>query len=338
MIRWLIDRVIHFGPGDFVKDGVAHFGFHDRGGHYYGIEHQKHFISAVDIDGTLVWTLADQQVFDDVTNIKAELTFPMYVDSLLDGSLIVSNFGNAHLYHVDVSAMRADLLINGSDIGMTDMGNCIVDSVGYIWVNEVTGCRMWRFDPQGHPMLSIGDGHAGFQLGTTDFNHARFSWIYDIRLGPDGNIYVLDSRNYAVRMIDPIEGSVTTLAGNGTAGYAGDGGKARLATFGGDVKARFDGPISLSLDEKGNIFVGDRFNHVVRMITRTDGIISTIAGHFAVGGDESTDPAVRDPLLTSLPQISSMNYYNGLLYVPTDLTSESGELVILKKIEDDRTR
>jgi hypothetical protein len=330
MIHWQIDQVIHFGMGDFIKNGFAHFGFHDREGHYYGIAHQKHFLGAVDIDGSLCWTLSARPVFAGVPNIEADLRFPMYVDSLPNGNLIVSNFGNAHLYRVDVGAMKAELLLNGLDIGMTDMGNCIVDGEGGIWINEVTGCRVWNIDSQGRPMRIIGDGRSGFQPDTIDFANAQFSWIYDIRLGPDGNIYVLDSRNFALRMINPIEGSVSTLAGNGTAGYAGDGKEARKATFGGDARARFDGPISLSLDEQGNIFIGDRFNHVVRMIENATGIISTIAGQRDVSEGESTANNERDPLQASLPQISSMNYHKGLLYVPTDLTPETGDLLILK--------
>lgn len=332
-IHWQIDRVVHFGPSNFVKTGFAHFGFHDRDGRYYAIAHQKNFLGAVGANDSLLWTLSATPIFSGVPNIEADIRSPMYVDSLPDGTLVVSNFGNAQLYRVDVIAMKADLLINGSDIGMTDMGNCIVDAEGHIWVNEVTGCRVWRFDPTGQPVQVIGDGQVGFQLETTDFADTRFSWIYDIRLGPNGNIYVLDSRNFALRMIDPAADRVTTLAGNGTAGYAGDGEDARTANFGGDPTSYFDGPISLSLDEEGNIYIGDRFNHVVRMIESKTGIISTIAGHLVMDEVKPTDPSERDPLLANLPQISSMNYHEGLLFVPTELTPESGDLVVLKKVE-----
>jgi hypothetical protein len=333
IVGWRIDRVVHFGPGDFLKAGFVHFGFHDRNGRRYGIAHQKHFLGAIGDDDSLLWTLAAAPIFSGVPNIEAGLCFPMYVDSLPDGTLVVSNFGNAHLYRVDVGAMRAVLLVDGSAIGMRDMGNCVVDAEGYIWVNEVEGCRVWRFDPTGRPVQAIGDGRPGFQLDPTSFPDARFNWIYDIRPGPDGNLYVLDSRNFALRMIDRTAGRVITLAGNGTAGYAGDGGEARAATFGGDPTARFDGPISLSLDEAGNIYVGDRYNHVVRKIERENGIISTIAGHAEVGQEDPTDPSETDPLRANLPQISSMDYHRGRLFVPTDLGPDSGDLVVLKKAE-----
>ena len=68
-----------------------------------------------------------------------------------------------------------------------------------------------------------------------------------------------------------------------------------MATFGGDPTARFDGPISLSLDEVGNVYVGDRFNHVVRMIDAVTGTISTIAGRLAADDDRPNDPGEQDP-------------------------------------------
>lgn len=265
----------------------------------------------------------------DVPNIAAGLEYPMYVDALPDDTLVVSNFRTAELYRIDVRAMTARLLVDGHAIGMRDMGNCVVDDEGYIWVNEVTGCRVWRFDPTGRPPLVLGDGTSGFASAPADFDAVRFNWIYDIRRGPDGGIYVLDSRNYALRVIDLAARCVRTVAGTGRAGYDGDGGDARGATFGGDPKAKFDGPISLSLDDEGNAYVGDRFNHVVRVIER-GGVITTIAGHPAVEREQANDPMERDRLRVNLPQISSMDYRDGRLFVPTDLTPDSGDLVVLR--------
>jgi hypothetical protein len=103
------------------------------------------------------------------------------------------------------------------------------------------------------------------------------------------------------------------------------------ATFGSDPGARFDGPISLSLDEQGNVFVGDRFNRVVRMVERTTGIITTIAGDPSSTSEEGNHPQEEDPLGLHLPKISSMDYHAGRLLVPTDLTEGAGDLVVLRR-------
>jgi hypothetical protein len=332
VIRWAVDRIVHFDSGDFVKGGLSHFGFRDRGGQLYAIQHQCHFLGLVGEDDQLEWTVAPEPVLADVPNIAAELEFPMYVDELPDGSLVVSNFGNALLFRIDTEKMRAELLVDGHELGLADMGNCVVDEEGFVWVNEVTGRRVWQFDPAGRPVQTLGAGNPGFQPDAASFEEVGFNWIYDLRRGPDGNIYVLDSTNFAVRVIDIAAQRVRTLAGNGTPGYTGDGGDARAATFGSDPAARFDGPISLSLDEAGNIYVGDRANHVVRMIEQESGIITTIAGSRAADAELANDPAERDPLGLNLPQISSMDYCRDHLFVPTDLARERGDLVVLRKL------
>ncbi len=330
MTNWVVDQVIHFGPNDLVKNRLPHFGFHDRTGKHYAIFHQKHFLGLIGENDRLEWTVAARPVLEGTPNIVAKLNFPMYLDNLPDGTLIVSNFRDARLYRIDVERKKAELFVDGSKLGMKDAGNCVVDNEGLVWINEVVGCRIWRFDGTGKQVLTLGDGTPGFQQGTVDFGEARFNWIYDIRRGPEGNIYVLDSRNFAVRMIDLKRRAVTTLAGTGKSGYEGDGADAQNATFGSDPTARFDGPISMSLDEEGNIFIGDRMNHVVRMIHKNSGIISTIAGnHNSVKGMPN-DLKEKDPLKLNLPEISSMDYHGGRLFVPTDLTPDEGDLTVLR--------
>ncbi|HXY81081.1 MAG TPA: hypothetical protein VEH55_06900 [Gaiellaceae bacterium] len=332
MSGWIVESVVHFEPGDFVKDGLAHFGFHARDGRYYAISHQQHHLGLVGPDDRTEWTVAPRPVFEGVPNIAADLEFPMYVDALPDGTLVVSSFGNGLLHRVDPESMSASILVDGRELGLVDMGNCVVDDEGFVWVNEVRGCRVWRFDRDGRPVETLGDGSAGFQADSASFDEVRFGWIYDIRRGPDGTIHVLDSSNFALRTIDTRSRTVQTLAGNGKPGYAGDGGHARLASFGSDPAAAFDGPISLALDDAGNAFVGDRFNHVVRMIDRRSGIISTIAGRPDATAAVGNDPAERDPLRLDLPQISSMDFGRGRLLVPTDLAGDSGDLAVLRRL------
>jgi hypothetical protein len=100
--------------------------------------------------------------------------------------------------------------------------------------------------------------------------------------------------------------------------------------LGGDPAAHFDGPFSLSVDEAGNAFVGDRYNQVVRMID-CEGTITTIAGSRPGDSNRANDPSERDPLQLNLPLISSMDYASGRLYVPTDLAGDTGDLVITRQ-------
>lgn len=173
----------------------------------------------------------------------------------------------------------------------------------------------------------LGQGKPGFQTKTTPFHKVSFDWVYDLRIGPDGNIYVLDGKNFAVRMIDLQDKMVSPVAGTGKPGYSGDGGDALIATFGSDTHEHFDGPYALSLDEEGNVYVGDTQNHVVRMVNKKTGLISTIAGNPKIKLHARNDPQETDPFKLNLPKICSMDYLDGCLFIP----EWDGDMVILEK-------
>jgi hypothetical protein len=83
-----------------------------------------------------------------------------------------------------------------------------------------------------------------------------------------GNLYFADSGNHRIRRIDT-DGIITTVAGNGNLGYAGDGGPATLAEL--------DRPVDIEIASDGTLYVADTFNSCVRAIA-PDGIIRTVAG------------------------------------------------------------
>jgi hypothetical protein len=84
----------------------------------------------------------------------------------------------------------------------------------------------------------------------------------------------------------------------------------------------------LSEIEWDDMFVGDRYNHAVRMIQRSSGIVGTIAGRRVADSNQRNDVHESNPLNLNLPEIASMDYHRGHLLVPTNLTS-GGELAVL---------
>jgi sugar lactone lactonase YvrE len=86
-----------------------------------------------------------------------------------------------------------------------------------------------------------------------------------------GNLFIADSGNYRIRMVSKSTGIITTVAGNGVPGYSGDGGRAVAATLSRTSKIAIDA-------SSGNIYIADSGNNRVRMITKSSGIISTVAG------------------------------------------------------------
>ena len=110
-----------------------------------------------------------------------------------------------------------------------------------------------------------------------DFNadglYANITALYDphgVAVDTSDNMYIADTSNYRIRMVTKSTGKVTTLAGNGTSGYSGDGGLATLAVL--------KRPYGVAVDTAGNIYIADTYNHCIRMITRSTGIITTVAG------------------------------------------------------------
>jgi hypothetical protein len=105
---------------------------------------------------------------------------------------------------------------------------------------------------------------------------AEINHPFGVLVDAAGNLYIADTLNYRVRMVAAGTGIMTTIAGTGTYGYKGDGG---LAT-----NALMSNPEGLALDAAGNLYVAEQGNGVIRKITMSTGIISTVAGNGKVDG------------------------------------------------------
>jgi len=326
-MAWRIRHIFNFTAQQTWGQGFCAFGFHGSRGTQYLLQYDEHWLGCLAADDTFLWTAGAVDRGLSHTHIPFNVKHPHYVSELPDGSLLVSSNGTNEIYKIRPDRKTAELFINTARAGLQDIGNCVYDGQGSIWVHEIVGCRVWKFNLAGEPVLTLGSGQPGFQEGTVRFESVLFNWIYDLRLGPDGNLYVLDSKNYSVRRINVREDTVSLIVGTGRPGYSGDGGPALAATLGSDPREHFDGPFSLSLDEEGNIFVGDTYNHVVRMVDHATGRIATIAGHHPAEPGKRNDPLETDPLKLNLPKICSMDYYGGCLFVP----DWSDDLIVLER-------
>jgi len=99
---------------------------------------------------------------------------------------------------------------------------------------------------------------------------------FHVVIGPDGRLYFSDYGSNRVLSLDFATKKITVVAGNGTKGYSGDGGPATSAQLAAPHEVRFD--------SKGNMYVDERDNHIVRKVDMKSGIISTFAGTPAKNG------------------------------------------------------
>jgi len=153
---------------------------------------------------------------------------------------------------------------DGSPLVLSDPFGVVVAADGTIYVADAgESNRIRKISTDGN-VTTLAGGGEGFADGSGAA--ASFNTPSALALGPDGNLYVADTGNNRIRKIAP-DGKVSTVAGNGTAGYV-DGAAAQ---------AQFNGPIGLAVSAGGDIYVADTYNDVIRMIT-TEGEVTTIAG------------------------------------------------------------
>ncbi len=133
-----------------------------------------------------------------------------------------------------------------------------------------------------------GDGTAGYSGDGGPATSAEFNSPDNVTVDSAGNLYIADYYNNRIRKVTASTGDISTVAGNGTQGYSGNGG---LAT-----SAELSFPEDVAVDSAGNLYIADAGNHVIRMVNASTGIISTVAGDGACGYSGIGGPATSATL------------------------------------------
>jgi sugar lactone lactonase YvrE len=150
-----------------------------------------------------------------------------------------------------------------------------VDASGNIYIADTSNYRIRLVTRSTGIITTVaGDGSFGYKGDGGPATSAGLYYSYGVTVDASGNIYIADTSNNRVRLVTRSTGIITTVAGDGTAGYKGDGGQATSASL-------FN-PWDIAVDASGNIYISDAGNHRVRLVTRSSGIITTVAGDGAV--------------------------------------------------------
>lgn len=153
-----------------------------------------------------------------------------------------------------------------------------IDGSGNLIVADRDNFKIRKITPAG-VVSTIAGSTQGFADGTG--SAAKFSQPLDVALDPSGNIIVADNTNHRIRKVTPA-GVVTTIAGNGTAGYLNGTGTA----------AEFNYPSGLAVDGSGDIYVADRLNQRIRKITST-GAVTSFAGTGVSGNLDGANSSAK---------------------------------------------
>jgi trimeric autotransporter adhesin len=147
--------------------------------------------------------------------------------------------------------------------------NVAVDAAGNVYFSDSGNLRIRKIDTAGI-LSTVAGGGAGATLGDGGpATSVALKAPDGVAVDSTGNVYFADVTDHRVRKVTPA-GIITTVAGNGTAGFAGDGGPGS--------NSQLNTPHGLAVDNAGNLYIADTLNYRIRKVTPA-GIITTVAGN-----------------------------------------------------------
>ena len=142
---------------------------------------------------------------------------------------------------------------------------------GALYICEIATHVVRRLDEEtGKIIIVAGTGKQGYSGDGGPATDAELNEPYEVRFDAVGNMFFVEMKNNVVRRIDAKSGIISTVAGTGAVGFSGDGGPA--------TKATLNRPHSITLDDKGNLYICDIGNHRIRVVNLKSGVIETFAG------------------------------------------------------------
>ena len=152
---------------------------------------------------------------------------------------------------------------------LNDPRGIVTDPAGNVYFCDRDNNVVRKIDLNGVITTIAGTGVAGYNGDNIPGTKAQLDTPWRVTMDPAGNLYIADALNDRIRKLAP-NGIITTVVGNGLAGYSGDGGAATSATL--------RVPEQAELDAFGNMFIADSGNNVIRKVD-VNGIITTVAGN-----------------------------------------------------------
>lgn len=178
----------------------------------------------------------------------------------------------------------------------------VFDKYGNYYCANGTGNVVSKVSNMGIYTVIAGNGTAGFGGDDSIATIAEVNEPTAVKLDTKGNIYICDVGDSRIRKVDATTGIITTIAGNGTAGFGGDNGPASSAML--------NYPQDICFDKLGNLYIADCSNFRIRKID-TSGIITTFAGTGIAGysGDNGPATNAKFSLITGLATDDTGNLY-----------------------------
>lgn len=197
------------------------------------------------------------------------------------GNIYVADYGNQKIRKVTEvgsvstlagSGIPGDMDGVGEEARFQEPSGVAVDNAGNVYVADRFNHKIRKVTEGGVVSTLAGSGIQGSVDGPADV--ASFSQPADVAVDGAGNVYVADFGNHKIRKVTP-DGLVSTLAGSGSPGSIDGSGGA----------SKFREPSGVAVDDTGNVYVADAFNHKIRKVA-PDGLVSTFAGSGIEGSED----------------------------------------------------
>ena len=259
----------------------------DTSGNVYISDYSGNRVRKVDQNG-IIYTVAGTGIRgysgDGRPAAQAQLYGPRDVAVDASGNLIIADFINERVRKVDRGGIIRTMAGNGEqgysgdggpadEAMLNDPAGLAADGMGNIYIADFWNHRIRKVDSQRIITTIAGSGELGYSGDNGPALQAKLYGPWDVTVDTSGNLFIADQYNHRIRKVDK-DGLITTIAGNGTNGYGGDGGLA--------IDAMLNYPSGVAVDGNGDLFIADALNNRVRKVDSA-GMITTVAGTGGAG-------------------------------------------------------
>ncbi len=214
--------------------------------------------------------------------VEAQLDYPRGVTVDGSGNLFLADTGNERVRMVTAAGVIGTVAGNTAPWLRSPVA-VAADGNGNVYVADDIGARVMKVSAGGAVGVFAGTGVVGYAGDGGAAVNAELDSPSAVAVDAAGNVYIAEEGNHVVRKVDAA-GTITTVAGNGSAGFSGDGGPARSAML--------DAPGGLAVDGAGNLYIADSGSGRIRKVA-AGGTITRVAGNGVQGFAGDGGPAVN---------------------------------------------